>query len=164
MDDRVVTSVEDMNAVAAEVARQLQAGQIVLLYGELGAGKTTFVQGLAKALGIEESVTSPTFVIASEYNVPPPSPREASGRSGDKGGRGVLTLAHVDLYRLEENQASRDPAVRDVLDRAADPGRLTVIEWADRLGESGPKTAQRISFKHGETAEERKLTFLNGVA
>jgi len=160
MDHRrvVVTSVEEMNKVAAEVAVDLQAGQILLLYGELGAGKTTFVQGLAKALGITDRVTSPTFVIASEYTVPSHS--------------SIHTLVHIDLYRLEEGAAVADPAVQDALSRASDPhlrsstgsggqaGRLTVIEWADRLGEHAPKTAQRISFSHAKSPTERLLTFL----
>lgn len=146
MDSRVIKSVEEMNTLAAQIAGELGAGEVLLLYGELGSGKTTFVQGLARALGITDPVTSPTFTIVSEYAI-------------QGGARGVSTLVHVDLYRLEEETAANDPAVRDILERASDPGRLTVIEWTDRLGESAPKTAQRISFEHGVTAVERILTF-----
>lgn len=145
MASRVIKSVAEMNTAAIEMLEQLGDAHLLLLYGELGSGKTTFVQALAKALGISERVTSPTFVIVSEYAV--------------QNHPSIKTLVHVDLYRLEGEQVESDPAVRDVLERADDPLRLTVIEWADRLGENAPKTAQRISFEHGPTPTERTLTF-----
>lgn len=136
-----VSSREAMQSVAAEIAKQLKSGDMLLLYGELGSGKTTFVQGLARALGITDPVTSPTFTIVGEYVV-------AAHPT-------ITTLVHVDLYRLDEKNAARDPAVRDVLERAHDPGRLTVIEWADRLGEAALTGARKISFAHGESPDER---------
>jgi tRNA threonylcarbamoyladenosine biosynthesis protein TsaE len=144
-----------MQTLAAEVARNLTSGDILLLYGELGSGKTTFVQGLARALGITGPVTSPTFTIVGEYAVPPAFAKASAGRPD----KGIFTFVHVDLYRLDEKNAASDPAVRDVLERVQDPGRLTVIEWADRLGEQAPKKPQRIGFQHGKTPEERILTF-----
>lgn len=142
---KTIQTAEEMQAVAEELVQSLNSGDVLLLYGELGAGKTTFVQGLARALGITDSVTSPTFTIVGEYTV--------------SAHPTITTLAHVDLYRLEEENAAHDPAVRDVLERAQDPGRLTVIEWADRLGETALKKAQRIGFQHGEISEVRILTF-----
>ena len=141
----VVQSAGELQALAATIVKELTAGSMLLLYGELGAGKTTFVQGLARALGITDSVTSPTFVIASEYTI--------------QNHPTITTLVHVDLYRLQEGKAANDPAVRDVVERASDPGRLTVIEWADRLGEDAPASAHHISFEHGKTPTERIVTF-----
>lgn len=141
---RTVGNREEMQAVAAEIAQQLNGGDVILLYGELGSGKTTFVQGLARALGITTGpVTSPTFVIVSEYAV------------GEV--RGITTLIHVDLYRLDATIAAADPAVRDVIEQASDPGRLTIIEWADRLGDATPVGAKKISFQHGKSSHEHLI-------
>lgn len=150
---RIIYSVSEMHNAAAEVAEKLRGGGTLLLYGELGTGKTTFVQGLARVMGIAEPVTSPTFVIASEYSIHSLPPRRGGGQEG------VDTLVHVDLYRLDSATAAGDPAVRDALERAADPGRLTVIEWADRLGAAVPAGARKIAFRHGQRPNERIMTF-----
>ena len=85
---REVHSVEETWALAKEVAATLRPGDVVCLEGDLGAGKTTFTQGLAKALGVEGRVTSPTFCIVQEHRAKSPAP----GRPG--------LLVHMDLYRL----------------------------------------------------------------
>jgi tRNA threonylcarbamoyladenosine biosynthesis protein TsaE len=131
---------DDTRQLAATVASALEVGDAVILTGELGAGKTTFVQGLAKAWGVRDDVTSPTYTIVSEYAA------EAGG---------VSMLVHVDLYRLSRHQAETDPAVRDVLARAGEPGRVTVIEWADKLEEASVPGAVRFKFHHGALPEER---------
>jgi len=138
---KIISNVAGMDELAVQVAGEVRAGQVILLTGELGSGKTTFVQGLAKALGVKDQVTSPTFTVVGEY---------ATGR-GD-----IKTLVHVDLYRLAEGAGS-DPAVVDVLERAGDGGRLTVIEWADRLRDN-VKGDWMIEFRHGETKSERLVT------
>jgi tRNA threonylcarbamoyladenosine biosynthesis protein TsaE len=149
MTKRVVASVREMHELAAELVKQTRGGEVWFLIGELGAGKTTFVQGVTAALGITERVTSPTFTIVGEYSLPP-----------DKGGqRGVSALAHADLYRLDEKTAASDPAVQDVLERAGEAGRLTVIEWADRLGEAVPAGTKRLRFQHGEHQNERVVDY-----
>src|SRR5688572_12633311 len=132
-------NVAAMHALAARVAARLVPGDLLLLTGPLGSGKTTFVQGLAAALGVNEPVTSPTFTVAGDY--------AARGRAG------ITRLVHLDLYRLPADQAGSDPAVAAVLDEQ--PGeQVTVIEWAERLGRK-PDGAWRIVFEHGATSDTR---------
>ena len=112
MSRTITTHSEDETAaVGRELAATLSAGDVLLLYGDLGAGKTAFVRGLAEGLGVErDEVSSPTFTLIQEY----------------RGGR--LPLFHVDLYRIE------DPREFDELglDEIAEDGVLA-IEWAERL-------------------------------
>lgn len=113
----IVRTTAQMRALGARVAQRCQPGDVVVLVGDLGAGKTTFVQGMGIGLGIDEAITSPTFVIA----------RVHSGRAG-------MSLIHVDAYRLGSGLELDDLD----LDTELACG-LTVIEWgegyAERLGQ-----------------------------
>jgi tRNA threonylcarbamoyladenosine biosynthesis protein TsaE len=119
-------------AVARELAATLSAGDVLLLSGELGAGKTAFVRGLAQGLGIEEGeVSSPTFTLVHEY----------------RGGR--LTLYHVDLYRLD--RAATDDLGLDEMGVA---DGVLAIEWPDRLThELGPALRVRIEVVDATTRQ-----------
>lgn len=139
-----VKSIEEMRVLAERVAQEIKPGDVLLLEGELGSGKTTFVQGLAGALGVKEQVTSPTFAIVSEYE---------TGKSAR-----IKRLIHVDLYRLSDDEAAAEPAVREILAQSSEGERVTVVEWADKLGESVPAKARRIEFAHGATEGERVVT------
>ncbi|MDP3997490.1 MAG: tRNA (adenosine(37)-N6)-threonylcarbamoyltransferase complex ATPase subunit type 1 TsaE [bacterium] len=139
--ERVIRGVEEMNSLAEELAEDLAGGDLVLLYGELGAGKTTLVKALARVLGVKEEVTSPTFNIVAEY--------EAVGQAG------IDKLVHVDLYRLAGGAAAGDYIVKEALEQAQNKDRLTVIEWADRLGEAAPVNAKKLYLKHGLKENER---------
>ena len=109
--DRVTVSEEETQAVARELSATFRAGDVVLLSGDLGAGKTTFVRGLAEGLGIDPGeVSSPTFTLVHEYR-----------------GNG-LTLYHADLYRLER-AATDDLGLEEI---GVKDGVLA-IEWPDRL-------------------------------
>ena len=124
----VVTASEtETSVVGRDLARALRAGDVVLLHGELGAGKTAFVRGLAEGLGVPpEEVSSPTFTLIQEY----------------RGGR--LPLFHVDLYRLDD--------VREIEDLGLDEiGRdaIMAIEWAEKLRRR-PSGAVEVSIEHGE--------------
>lgn len=140
---RLIKNLKEMQEFAAEVTQKLMGGEVLLLSGPLGAGKTTFTQALARALGITETVNSPSYTIVGEYIV--------------QSHPVIKKLVHTDLYRLEEHAAD-DPAVRDVLEQVREPGRLTVIEWAERLGDSAPKSGKWIMFDYGSTADERVVT------
>jgi tRNA threonylcarbamoyladenosine biosynthesis protein TsaE len=123
-------SEDDTSALGRELAPALSAGDVLLLYGDLGAGKTAFVRGLAEGLGVSpDEVSSPTFTLIQEY----------------RGGR--LPLFHVDLYRIE------DPREFDELglDEIAEDGVLA-IEWADKMPIPS-SNATRVVIEHaGESA------------
>ena len=125
---------EETGAVGRELAATLSAGDVVLLYGDLGAGKTAFVRGLAEGLGIaSDEVSSPTFTLVQEYRA------------------GRLPLVHVDLYRLDDPREVDDLG----LDEIAASGVLA-IEWAEKLAVP-PRGALGVRLEHaGDT--ERRIT------
>jgi len=100
-------SAGETEALGARLAADLEPGDVVVVSGEVGAGKTTLIRGACRALGIEAPVTSPTFTVCQRY----------------EGGR--LPVAHLDLYRLEDME-SEDPAL---LDDYLDPGGVAFVEW-----------------------------------
>jgi tRNA threonylcarbamoyladenosine biosynthesis protein TsaE len=106
------SSPQETEAAGEELGRRLRRGDLVLLKGELGAGKTTFVRGMARGVGSSSPVASPTFQLVRLY-------------------RGRLQLAHVDLYRIEKVDELADLG----LDELADDGAV-VVEWGDRLNVS----------------------------
>jgi len=134
-----VKSVEETWALAREFAKEMKPGDVVCLEGDLGAGKTTFTQGLAAALGFKGRVTSPTFCIVQEH--------------GSDDGR---LLVHMDLYRLHDEDDVLAIGWEDYLAR----GAMLVVEWPERAGTLIPSDAKRIAFHHADDGEEsRKITF-----
>ena len=144
-----VDSVEETWALSREFAKELSPGDIVCLEGDLGAGKTTFVQGLAAALGVKGRVTSPTFCIVQEHAGPPAA--EAGGDSASGGRRPVL-LVHMDLYRLHGEDDVLAIGWEDYLSR----GAILAVEWPERAGSLIPPDARHVAFLHmGE--ENRRI-------
>jgi tRNA threonylcarbamoyladenosine biosynthesis protein TsaE len=124
---RVKTATATETAEAgAQLATRLRPGDAVLVSGELGAGKTTFVRGACRALGVEGPVTSPTFTIGQVY----------AGREAE--------IAHVDLYRLRSLEGE-DPAL---LDDYLTPERIAFVEWPGVAGEAIPRVAARVTIEH----------------
>ena len=117
----VTTSAEQTEAEGERIGAGLKVGDLVLLVGDLGAGKTTFVRGLARGTGADEVVASPTFQLVRIY-------------------KGRVQLAHVDLYRLESNAELRDLGLEELLDAGA-----VVVEWGEKLG---AQPSLRITFEH----------------
>ena len=133
-----VQSVEETWQLAAELARELKPGDVLCLEGDLGAGKTTFTQGLAHALGVPGRVTSPTFCIVQEH-------------AGER-----TLLVHMDLYRLHGEDDVLAIGWEDYLAR----GAILVVEWPERAGSLVPPTARHVSFHHlGE--ESRRISIDN---
>lgn len=119
---------EETEALAADLAARLQAGDVVLISGEVGAGKTTFVRGACRALGVRGRVTSPTFTIAR---------RHEDGR---------LPVSHLDLYRLDGAPAG-DP---DVLEEELGPDRVAFVEWPEATAAPADpaRVAARVRLQH----------------
>ena len=134
LESHTTHSETETTAVARRIAAALSTGDVVLLYGDLGAGKTAFVRGLAAGLGIpDEEVSSPTFTLIQEY----------------RGGR--LPLFHADLYRLDDPREIEDLG----LDEIAREGVLA-IEWAEKLPRT-PAGAIAVRITHGE-GDSRTIT------
>ena len=134
MIDLVTKSADDTRAAAAELAPLARAGDLLVLAGDLGSGKTAFVQGFARGLGVEEQVTSPAFVLVRTYDAP-------------------LPLVHLDVYRLEHMQELVDLGIAELLD----DGAVTVIEWGDVVAPALPADFLEIRFDVGESEDERRL-------
>lgn len=115
------TSPAQTEALAATLAATLRAGDVILVSGDLGAGKTTFVRGAARALGVTGPVTSPTFTIASRYD------------------DGRLPVSHLDLYRLDGLDAEEP----ELLEEELGPDRVAFVEWPEQAHGS-PVAPERI--------------------
>jgi tRNA threonylcarbamoyladenosine biosynthesis protein TsaE len=136
-------SADETRAVGEAVASSLRPNDAVVLTGELGAGKTTFVQGVAAGLGAEEHVTSPTFTLVREY---------VSGR---------LPVAHIDVYRLDR--------VQDVIDLALDEltgeDAVLLVEWGDAVEEllRDERLRVELTLDDGGPEPEARRIALTGV-
>lgn len=119
------TSALATKAVAAALAELARPGDLLLLAGDLGAGKTAFTQGFGAALGIDELITSPTFTLVNTYE-------------------GRLELNHLDVYRLEALSEVLDLGVPEMLD----DGGVTVIEWGDAVAPALPADYLEIRFSY----------------
>jgi tRNA threonylcarbamoyladenosine biosynthesis protein TsaE len=121
--------------LASALAGLIRPGDLLVLAGELGAGKTAFTQGLGAALGVTDRITSPTFTIAQEY--------EARG----------FTLHHLDVYRLERLDEISDVGLAEILD----DGSVVVIEWGDAILPVLPPDFLELRFLFGEGDDDRVL-------
>jgi tRNA threonylcarbamoyladenosine biosynthesis protein TsaE len=121
----------------------LQGGELLLLEGQLGTGKTTFTQGLAAGMGISEVVSSPTFTLLKEYpGQPRPAPAMPAGQPARARGP---ALFHFDLYRLDEPDEIIDLGFEDYFYNGG--SGVCVVEWADKAGELWPAERLRIHMK-----------------
>lgn len=120
------TSAAGTRAMAAALAELARPGDLLLLAGDLGAGKTAFTQGFGAALGIDDPITSPTFTLVNTY-------------------QGRLELNHLDVYRLEALNEVLDLGVPEMMD----DGGVTVIEWGDAVAPALPADYLEIRFTYG---------------
>ena len=128
--------------IASDIAQTLEGGGVLALSGELGSGKTTFTQGLAKALGVDRTVTSPTFVLMKEYKL---------SRKND----GIIkNLIHIDAYRIDES----DIESIGLFELIENKNNLIVIEWPERIAGALPPRARWIKFEYMDE-NSRKITY-----
>lgn len=131
----VSDSPEQTRAIAATLVNQLPDRAVVALHGDLGAGKTCFVKGMALALGIQEAVTSPTYTLIHEYQAPRP-------------------LFHADLYRLADEADTSSIGLEEYLDM---PRGITAIEWPERAGNLIPADAVHVTLELGDQHYQRRI-------
>ena len=125
-------SVDDTRALAAELATVARPGDLILLAGGLGAGKTAFAQGFARGLGVPEQVTSPAFVLVRSYE-------------------GRIPMVHLDVYRLDHLQELVDLGIPEMLDEDG----VTLIEWGDVVTRALPADFLEVRLDAGESEDER---------
>ena len=121
-------------AVAAALMESLEPGTVIALHGDLGAGKTCFIQGLALAMGITDPITSPTYTLIGEYE-------------------GRMKLNHIDLYRLSNSVEALGIGLEEYLESDG----ITAIEWAERAEEILPKSMLHVSIEKGCDEMSRQI-------
>ena len=131
-----IKSEQEMLELGRRYASDLVFPAVIELVGDVGAGKTTFVRGLAEGLGVKEPVTSPSFTISKTYALP-------------EGGR----LVHYDFYRLPEPGLMAD----DLAENLADEKNVVVIEWGESVNDLLPKKHSRVEIKYSEEGREVNL-------
>lgn len=128
--------------LAEQLAQRFQQhGGIITLSGDLGAGKTTFVQGFAKGLGITQRITSPTFIVMRQYPIP----------------NTQRILYHLDLYRIEENSNFEQLGLTEIFN---DPNNIVLIEWPEKLSQNLPPNITTIKIKNLEK-DEREIEIIS---
>ncbi|MGL4854155.1 MAG: tRNA (adenosine(37)-N6)-threonylcarbamoyltransferase complex ATPase subunit type 1 TsaE [Lentisphaeria bacterium] len=128
MEKFISASEEQTEQLAYKLALTLKPGSIIALHGNLGCGKTVFSRGLAKALGVEGHVTSPTFTIVQDYQLP-----------------NKTHLYHLDLYRIN----NEDDAIAFGIDEyLLDPNAICIMEWPTRISELWPNHTIHVYFEH----------------
>ena len=133
----VTRSPQETAALAERLGAAAEAGPVLCLVGDLGAGKTLFTQGFARGLGVTEEVTSPTFALMNQYC-------------------GRLPVTHFDLYRLEREEELDEIGFYEF---AEPSGGVVLIEWADKFPDALPKPHIRLEIERGDTEDERRLMF-----
>ena len=131
---RMSHSPEETWAIAAELAAELAPGAVIALHGNLGAGKTCFIEGLAVALDIREPITSPTYTLIGEYE-------------------GRVKLVHIDLYRLSNALEAIGIGLEEYLQEPS----IKAIEWEERAEELLPDELIHVSITNGQDENERHI-------
>lgn len=133
-------SAKETKTIAAKLASKLKGGDVICLSGNLGSGKTTFVQGIGEGLGVKEKITSPTFVIIKQYLTIK-----------------KFNLIHLDLYRISDFSEAKTAGIEDYLSK---PDNVCLIEWGERIKDYLPTNTKYINFKFiNENTREIKGEF-----
>ena len=140
MKNYLTNSDSETIKLGEDFAESLESEDVVLLSGDLGAGKTTFVQGVARGLGIKDRILSPTFVLVRNHEV-----------NSDK----FNNLNHIDLYRIEGQENLDKLGISEFI---SSQNSITIIEWAEKLKNFNPKKGYRINFVYqDENKREIKI-------
>lgn len=153
----VTHEAKETKEIGKKFAEKLRGGDVVALYGELGSGKTTFVQGLAKGLGVRRRIISPTFIIVRRYEFKAQSARLAPLASQGAAKRAKL-FYHVDLYRIEDEGNLQGLGLEEII---GDKNAIVAIEWAEKLGRLLPKNRWDIWFEFLDEGK-RRVAISNG--
>ena len=143
MEFKTVTP-EDMMDVGKKIGTLLKGGDIILLYGELGSGKSTLVKGIAEVLGVKETANSPTFTLMNVYDIKKDN---------------IKKLVHVDTYRLKDQQDLEDIGIDEYM---RDENSVCIFEWPDKLGNlMQDKNPIKITIEYLD--KERRKILVEGV-
>ena len=129
--------VDETRALGGAVAAVVDVGDVLVLVGDLGAGKTAFVQGFAAALGFAAPVTSPTFTLANRYE-------------------GRLVVNHLDVYRFDDPEEVSDLALPELLDEG-----VTLVEWGDTVSSALPAERLSVTIRFGDGDNDRSFELLS---
>jgi len=132
----VTTNFKETQQLGLDFAKKLKGGEVLALYGDLGSGKTTFIQGLAQGLGITRNIISPTFIIMRTYEI----------RLKIKDKR-LKNLYHLDLYRIEKEEQAIDLGLQELM---GDPENIVAIEWPDKIENLLPDKRINLYFTYIE--------------
>jgi len=133
-------SPKETQKIASNLAKKLKKGEVLCLFGDLGGGKTTFVQGLARGLDVKKRVTSPSFVLMRKYPI---------------SGHLVTSLYHIDCYRIKSYKEILDIGFNEILE---DKNAVIAIEWADKIKKILPDKRVDIKFEFVDE-KTRKIDF-----
>lgn len=133
----ITNTFKETQKLGKTFAKTLKKGDVICLYGDLGSGKTTFTQGLAKGLGIKNRIISPTFIIVRSHQLK------------------IGMFYHIDLYRVESEKDLEGLGIEEIIN---DKNNIVVVEWAEKLKKYLPQKRVDIKFFH-EKEDVRKITF-----
>ena len=140
MQEYLTHSEAETEQAGADFARTLPDGKVVAMYGELGSGKTAFVRGMARGMGLTCRVSSPTFTIVNEYE-------------------GRIPLFHFDMYRLDSADELFDIGWDDYLER----GGVCAVEWSENVADAIPPDAVRVAIERAPGGDDcRRITITGG--
>lgn len=137
MEKKITKTAQETHFEGEAFAAKLMPGDVIALYGDLGSGKTTFVQGVARALGLTQRIVSPTFLILKTYTLPQST-------------NNIEMFYHADLYRIAQETSQENVGLREILQSTTS---VTVIEWPEKIEAFLPQKTKRIRFTYVSDAE-----------
>jgi len=169
MSKYITKSEKQTISLGKKIAGRLKGGEVLALTGDLGAGKTTLIKGIAQGLGIKKIITSPTFVLMKIYSTNPPTFVPSSGRGkasrpenllfGSRRGGAAATsqLIHIDCYRIKSTQEIIDIGAAEYFGR---DDTIVVIEWAEKIKKILPKNSLNVKISHRKNEKERSIIIM----